>query len=174
MEEMIMGIEVRKNATFNVSADRLWSILADDFDKVGDWARTVDSSSAKLGAVVPEGANVGGRVCEAPGFGAIDEILTSYNAEERSYAFTATASKIPSFVRNITNHTAVKALGPEQSELELKITADADGIRGAIVTPMMNRKFSGAIDATIEDLRVFAESGNISDEKTKALAKAGR
>ena len=169
-----MGIEITKKATVNASAERLWSILADDFDKIGTWARGVDSSAPNTAADIPEGATVGGRVCQAPGFGAIDESFTSFDAAQRSYAFEATASKIPSFVRNITNHTTVKALGPEQSEVEFKITADTGGIRGAIVKPMVARKFSVGIDGLIEDLTVFAESGKISSQKTAALAKAGR
>jgi hypothetical protein len=169
-----MGIEVTKNAIVNVSADRLWSILADDFDKIGEWARGVDSSGPNTDAAVPDGASVGGRVCQAPGFGAINETFTSFDPEQRSFAFEATASKIPSFVRNLTNHTSVKSLGPDQSEVQLRLTADTLGVRGALVKPVMNRKFSQAIDVVIEDLKIFAESGQISGEKTKALAKAGR
>ena len=169
-----MGMEVSKNVTVNVSADRLWSILGDDFDKIGEWARGVDSSAPNTDAAIPEGASVGGRVCQAPGFGAINETFTSFDPVERSYAFKATASKIPSFVRNITNHTLVKPLGPEQSEVQLRITADTHGIRGALVKPMMTRKFSRALDEGLEDLKIFAESGKISSEKTKALAKATR
>ena len=169
-----MGIEVTRNAVVNVSADRLWSILADDFDKIGEWARGVDSSGPNTDAAVPEGASVGGRVCEAPGFGSINESFTSFDPAERSYAFEATASKIPSFVRNLTNHTSVKSLGEEQSEVRLRITADTPGVRGALVKPLMSRKFGQAIDATLEDLKIFAESGKISSEKSKALAKAGR
>ena len=169
-----MGIEISKNAIINVSADRLWSILADDFDKIGEWARGVDSSGPNTDAAVPEGASVGGRVCQVPGFGAINETFTSFDPVERSYAFKATASKIPSFVRNLTNHTLVKSLGPEQSEVQLRITADTSGVRGALVKPMMTRKFSRAIDGVLEDLKIFAESGKISSEKSKALAKAGR
>ena len=120
----IMGIEISKSATINVSADKLWSILADDFDKIGTWARGVDSSAPNPKAEAPQGATVGGHVCQAPGFGAIDESFTSFDAEQRSYSFHATASKIPSFVRNLTNYTAVKELGPEKSEVQLKITAD--------------------------------------------------
>ncbi len=168
-----MGIEITKTATINVSADRLWSILADDFDKIGEWARGVDSSAPNPNAEIPEGASVGGRVCQAPGFGAIDESFTSFDAEQRSYAFEATASKIPSFVRNITNHTTVKELGPERSEVHLRITADTDGIRGALVKPMIARKFSRGIDQLVEDLTIFAESGKISSQKAKAMAKAG-
>lgn len=169
-----MGIEITKNAIVNVSADRLWSILADDFDKIGEWARGVDSSAPNTDAAVPEGASVGGRVCQAPGFGAINETFTSFDPVERSYAFEATASKIPSFVRNITNHTWVKPLGPEQSEVQLRITADTLGVRGALVKPMMTRKFSRGLDGSLEDLKIFAESGKISSEKSKALAKARR
>jgi hypothetical protein len=169
-----MGIEVTKNAIVNVGADRLWSILADDFDKIGEWARGVDSSGPNTDAAVPDGASVGGRVCQVPGFGAINETFTSFDPVERSYAFEATASKIPSFVRNLTNHTSVKSLGPDQSEVQLRLTADTVGVRGALVKPVMTRKFSRAIDVVIEDLKIFAESGKISSEKSKALAKAGR
>ena len=73
-----MGIEISKKATISVSADKVWSILADDFDKIGEWARAVDSSGPNVNAEAPEGANVGGRVCQAPGFGAIDETFTSF------------------------------------------------------------------------------------------------
>ena len=169
-----MGIEVKKTATINVSADRLWSILADDFDKIGTWARGVDSSGPHVEAAIPEGASVGGRVCQVPGFGAIDETFTSFDPTERSYAFAANASKIPNFVRNLTNHTKVTPLGPEQSRVDLKITADTEGIRGALIKPVMSRKFNTAIDDVLVDLRIYAETGEISSEKSKALAKAGR
>ncbi len=169
-----MGIEIGKTATVNVSAERLWSILGDDFDKVSEWASSVDASAVNPDAAVPEGAVIGGRVCQAPGFGAINETLTHYDPVERSYSFEATASKIPSFVRNITNHTTVTPLGPDRAKLEVRITADTDGIRGALVKPVMTRKFSSTIDQLIEDLTIFAQSGKPSAQKSKALAKAGR
>ena len=169
-----MGMEINKNAIVNVSADRLWSILADDFDKIGGWASGVDSSGPHVEAAIPEGASVGGRVCQVPGFGAIDETFTSFDATELSYAFAANASKLPSFVRNVTNHTKVTPLGPEQSRVDLKITADTEGIRGALIKPVMNRKFSTGVEEVLVDLKEFAETGQISSEKSKALAKAGR
>ena len=169
-----MGLDISKKATINVSADRLWSILADDFDKIGEWARGVDSSAPNTSAEVPDGAAVGGRVCQAPGFGAINETFTQFDPQQRTYAFKATASKIPNFVTNLTNHTAVKAIGPDRAEVQLRITADTHGLRGAMVKPIMTRKFNGAIDGLVEDLTIFAESGQVSSQKTKALAKAGR
>jgi len=169
-----MGIEISKKAVINVSADRLWSILADDFDKIGEWARGVDSSGPNTDAAVPEGANVGGRVCQAPGFGAIKETFTSFDPVERSFSFEATASKLPTFVRNVTNRTLVTSLGPEQSEVQLRTTADTPGVRGALVKPIIARKLSGGLDTFLEDLKIFAETGKISSEKSKALAKAGR
>jgi hypothetical protein len=168
-----MGMEVTKNAIVNVSADRLWSILGDDFDKVGEWASGVDSSGPKTDAAVPDGASVGGRVCQVPGLGAVDEAFTSFDPAERAYAFAATASKIPSFVHNLTNHTVVNSLGSEQSEVQIKITADTEGVKGTLVKPVMTRQFNQAIDGFLEDLKIFAESGKISSTKSKALANAG-
>ncbi|MFW2383037.1 MAG: SRPBCC family protein [Acidimicrobiales bacterium] len=169
-----MGISVSKHTTINVGAGRLWTILADDFDKVGQWARAVDASAPNTAVRAPEGAEVGGRVCQTPGFGAINETFTSFDADRRSYAFRASADKIPSFVRNITNHTSVKPLGPDKSEITVEVTADTEGIRGAMVKPMMTHKFGATIDDLFEDLREFAESGQVSEGKTKALAKASR
>lgn len=168
-----MGIEIHKTATMNVSADRLWTILAEEFDSVGEWARAVDSSAPRLDVDTPEGASVGGRVCQVPGFGAVNETFTSYDAEARTFSFAATASKIPSFVRNIINHTEVTSIGPDKSQVRLGITADTDGVRGAFVKPMMTRKFNKVIDGSLEDLATYAETGEISSAKSKALAKAG-
>ena len=169
-----MGLDISKKATINVSADRLWSILADDFDKIGEWARGVDSSAPSTSAKVLDGAAVGGRVCQAPGFGVINETFTQFDPQERTYAFKATASKVPNFVKNITNHTAVKAIDPDRAEVQFRITADTHGLRGAIAKPILTRKLGRAIKDTFEDMTVFAESGQISSQKTKALAKAGR
>lgn len=169
-----MGIEISKKATIGVGADRLWSILADEFDRVGDWARAVDSSAPHPAAPAPEGASVGGRICQAPGFGAIDETFVSFDPERRSYAFRAAASKIPSFVRDITNHTSVRAVGPDRSEVTVKVTADTDGLRGTMIKPIMERKFSSTIDELLEDLRIYAETGQVSGAKSKALVKAGQ
>jgi hypothetical protein len=167
-------MKISKKAIINVSADQLWSILADDFDKIGEWASGVDSSGPKTDAAIPEGANVGGRVCQVPGFGAVDEAFTSFNPVERSFSFGATASEIPSFVRNLTNNTVVKSLGPEQSEVQIRTTADTEGVEGAQAEPELTRQFSQGIDGAVADLKIFAESGKISSKKSKALANAGR
>ena len=169
-----MGIEINKNTIVNVSADRLWSILADDFDKVGGWSSGVDSSAPNTDAAVPEGASVGGRVCQVPGFGAVNEAFTSFYPAERSFSFEATASGIPSFVHNLTNHTLVKSLGPEQSKVQIRFTADTEGVQGRLAKPVVTRQFSRGIDGFLEDLKIFAESGKISSKKSKALDKATR
>lgn len=169
-----MTIEIQKTATINADADRLWTILGDEFTEVSRWASAVDSSVADTNAEVLAEAEVGGRVCEVPGFGTINETLTSFEPTERSYAFTATASKIPSFVSNIVNHTKITPIDDQRSELTIRITAEASGLRGAVVRPMMARKFGATLDGLIDDVRVFAETGDVSADKTEALAKAGR
>ena len=169
-----MGIEISRTGTVGVGAERVWSILADEFDRVGEWARAVDSSEAHPEAVAPDGAGVGGRVCQAPGFGAIDETFTAFDPEQRTYAFRASASKIPGFVRDITNHTSVRPLGSDRSEVTVTVTADTLGLRGAMIKPIMERRFATTIEDLLDDLRVYAETGRVSGAKSQALAKAGR
>jgi hypothetical protein len=45
---------------------------------------------------------------------------------------------------------------------------------GALLGPMMKRKFNGTIDQVSEDLRVYAETGQVSDAKRDARAKHER
>jgi hypothetical protein len=168
-----MRIEINKKATINVSAEQLWKILADEFSTVGEWASGVTSSAAS-DAPAPDGAAVGGRVCQVPGFGEVDETFTNFDAAGHTFAFAATASKLPSFVTNFTNQTTVASLGPDKAQLEINLTADANGIRGALAKPVMTRNFSKAVDGVIEDLKVYATTGKVSGDKTRALAKVGR
>ena len=57
--------------------------------------------------------------------------------------------------------------GPKTS----KMAGEATGLMGALVRPMMKREFSGLLDQGYEDLKVYAETGQVSDAKRKAQAK---
>ena len=64
--------------------------------------------------------------------------------------------------------------GPKTSKVTTKIAGQATGMMGALVSPMMKRKFNGTIDQVYEDLKVYAETGQVSDAKRDAQAKHDR
>jgi ribosome-associated toxin RatA of RatAB toxin-antitoxin module len=165
-------IKVEKTDTINASADKLWHILSDEFTDVGKWASSVDYSEANAAATdVPAGAEVGGRTCEVPGFGFTDERFTRYDEANKTFSFSVEAEKIPGFFKNMESTWKVVPLGPETSRVTTRVAGEATGVMGAMVKPMMTRKFNGTINQVYEDLKVYAETDTISPAKAKAQAK---
>lgn len=117
---------------------------------------------------------VGGRLNHAPGFGTVDETLTSFEPTERSSAVTASGSGTPGVVGNIVGHSEIAPIDDHRSEPDTRITADVSGLRGAAVEPMTARNFGARLDGLLDDVRVVAETGDASAGTTEALARAGR
>lgn len=165
-------IDITKTITVNAPADRLWEILSDDFLSVSTWASTVDSSEANPAAAPAlPGAVTGGRLCEVPGFGQTDERITCHDAATRTIAYSVAAKKIPGFVKGMENTWTVDAASDDQSTVSVRMAADATGVMGALMGPMMKKKFASAATRTLSDLGTFAETGRASQAKTKADAK---
>ena len=62
-------MKIQKSTIINASVDDVWAVVAHDFEKVGLWSSAVVSSGVNPDAAAPEGATVGGRVCDVPGIG---------------------------------------------------------------------------------------------------------
>lgn len=168
------AIKISKTETVNADADHIWRILSEEFDSVDNWASSVNHSEMNDGATnTPEGAPPG-RVCTVPGFGVTDERMTRYDDAERSFAFSVEAEKIPGFFTNMESAWSVEPIAPGRSRVTTKVSGNANGLMGALVSPMMKRKFQKTIDTVYEDLKVYAETGRPSAAKTKADEKYRR
>ena len=165
------AIAITKTDIVHADPDHVWRILSEEFDDVDNWASSVNHSEANDQATnTPEGAPAG-RLCTVPGFGITDERMTRFNDAERSFAFSVEAEKIPSFFRNMESAWSVEPIGPGRSRVTTKVSGNATGVMGALVSPMMKRKFKNTIDTVYEDLKVYAETGSPSDAKHKADEK---
>ena len=65
-----MHIRLKGHVTINASAKEVWHILAHDFGSIGQWASANPTSKVVADLPIPEGAEVGGRICSTavPGF----------------------------------------------------------------------------------------------------------
>jgi hypothetical protein len=163
------NIAITKTDTINTSAERVWEILSGEFTDISSWARNVAHSKARESADTL--AVGGGRVCEVPGFGLTDERFTRYDESNKTFSFSVEAEKIPGFFKNMESTWKVVPTGPNKSVVSTKIAGNATGVMGALVGPMMKRKFNGTLDQIYEDLRVYAETGEVSEAKLDARAK---
>lgn len=156
-------ISVEKTESFEASADRLWQILAEEFTDIASWASSIDQSRANADATNRiDGAPTGGRVCEIPGFGETDERFVRFDVENKSFAYSVDAAKNPSFVKDLQSAWSVEEIGPYQSRVTFAISANATGILGAVMGPMMKKKLAGSAETIMGDLKVYAETGHPS------------
>ena len=167
-----MTLEVTKQFNVDADPDELFAKLTTEFTEVGKWVSGITHSAAnpKYGEVADGIA--GGRVCQVDGFGAIDEQLVEYEPGTRTFAYTAEAEKIPGFVSDLKNQWRITPGPGHTSNVSMRLTANVSGPLGAIMKPMMRRKFDKTLDAVGDDLEAYAERGTISERKAKELAAA--
>ena len=167
-------LEVANTYTINASADRLWEVLVDEFTDVAKWASGLDGSGPNPSlAPVPEGADPTGRQCVVPGLGLTDERITVFDPAQRTFGYAVQAEKIPSFVHNMENVWRLVPKGPQRTEVQQVLQADVVGA-GNLMRPMMKLQFGKLLRTVKADLEAYAVTGQVSPQKARELAKAGR
>jgi len=162
-------MEFKKNLNINATADRVWEVVAHDFDGVGMWSSGVASSGPNIDARVPDGATVGGRICATPGFGDLKETFTEYSEENKQFRFVV--SGMPSFITLAQNTVQVQATGLESASVSLHIQMETNTL-GRVMGPMFAIKLKTTLNTFLDELKVYIENDEVSSKKRKQLAKA--
>ncbi|NKB54655.1 MAG: hypothetical protein GKR97_21060 [Rhizobiaceae bacterium] len=153
---------INRDATIEISAsaEKLWNILADDFTEVSKWVDSVISSGPNPAA--PNGLNGsrhGGRVCEVQGIGKTEEILTAYDAENRSLSYSVEAANFPGFLEKIENTWRVQQIDENNSNVtvSLEISVSGDGEPGSPEVGFAEQ-IASTVDTAGQQLKSFAEA----------------
>ena len=164
-------VKMSKSLEVNVSADELWKIIGPGFSEAGKWSFAVDHSVGH-GEAQFEGASCETRSCDlsAKGFSKVKERITEYSAENRTLAFDIYEG-MPGFVTMANNRTVISPLGENKSIAELTITMHMKPLIGAIMGRMLKKNLGNLIDGALDDLKVFAETGEPSERKKARMLK---
>jgi carbon monoxide dehydrogenase subunit G len=154
----------------NAPAERVWKVVAHDFAQVGEWASGVAHSKANKNVPTPEGATVGGRVCNVPGFGTVTETFTSYDEVGKTYTFEATG--LPFFVTKAFNSWRVRAVDANTTEVSFQAEMHLMPILGSLMAIPMKRQLTRLLDNATEELKYYMETGSIHPRKQKLSANA--
>lgn len=167
-KEMILN---GQSEVINISAEKLWEIVGPGFADAGIWSTAVDQSEG-AGTGGFEGAEFGERVCElnTSGFDHVSEKLTQYNVAKMELAYKVQTG-MPSFVTFAENHWTIIKVGENQSVVKLKLTMHMTKIMGGLMGGMMKMKLKNLFQLVFNDLKVYAETGHVSKEKAKRMAK---
>src|SRR5258708_13169661 len=116
-----MHLQLKGHMTINASAQKVWGVLAHDFDTIGQWASAMPASQAIADLPAPAGAEVGGRVCSTAVAGAarVQETFTYYDEPSMRFAYQSIEGR-PWFLKHAENHWMVRSLGPHTSLVETR------------------------------------------------------
>ena len=155
---------IQKTIQVNAPASKLWETLWENYGQVCDWASTVNSSDYR--EVV--GSKEGGRTCVST-WGEIQEIVDYVN--ERNMTYSYHADGLPSMMKSAKNKWKVKATGVHMSEVSIDLHIEFATIPRILMGWMMIPKMKKDIDQTLEDLKVYVETGEQSTAKVKSDLK---
>ena len=160
-------MNIDRNVHVAAPVDRIWSILADDYASIGTWARAVSRSAPNPDASPPNGAPVGGRVCTAD-IGEGTETITVFDPLDHHLAYRARAKRMPFFVRGLEGEWRLSS-AEGGTRVQLGFVADLMFPFSLIAAAPMRKQFRVVIDRTLEDLALYAETGQVHpDKKTSA------
>jgi hypothetical protein len=167
-------VKMSKSLTVNVSADELWEIVGPGFAQAGRWSTAVDHSFGQ-GAGKFDGAKCDTRSCDlsAKGFSSVNERIVEYDTSKRILSFDVFEG-MPSFVTYTNNRTVITDIGNGKSKADLQITLHMKPFMGMLMGGMMSKNLSNLIDSALEDLKVYAETGEPSDRKKARMAKLAK
>jgi len=165
-------MELINKIVIDQSIDKIWEIIADDFTNISTWASAIaaseenDALNTKL-----EDAPSSGRVCSAPTFGQVQETFTHFDTTNKYYRYKATAEKLPSFIKNIANNFSLESLGPERTELTTRVELELKPFPGYLLFPFMRLQMNMMAAKLLEELKYYAETGEIHKRKLKSVKK---
>ena len=161
-------MEFTKTQVIEQDVDRVWQVLAHEFDRVSEWNSEVSASTAAPSVPAPIGAPHGGRVCQV-GVGEITERFTSYSESGRRYSFDVAG--LPSMVARMSNTTTVTPLDARRCEVTLTLSLAFAGA-GRLAGPFVGLQMRRIVARSLDDLKTYLETGDVSARKQKQLAKA--
>ncbi|MEM7333135.1 MAG: SRPBCC family protein [Chloroflexota bacterium] len=160
-----MKMQVKEQITINASAEKVWQILAHEFDKVAEWSSGLTGSEARTGAVELEGAPVNGRVCYSDGFGGdVEEQFTYYDEAGMRFGYEGVGD-LPWMFNQAENNWHVRAVDTNRSIAEFHAYMDAKWYAAILMIPFKPLIVQVWGKRTLEELKYFAENGKYSVTK---------
>jgi hypothetical protein len=154
----------------NATADAVWEVVAHRFDRIGDWATVIPSSTA-IAEPSGVGAPVAGRVCHtglrlAP---EVTETVVVYDDTARTLTYQATAG-LPAFLAMARNHWQVTALDGGRTEVRFTAQVEVRGLVGRLSWWVLLLRVRRSGRHLLADLKHYVEDGTPSPRKRRQQA----
>jgi hypothetical protein len=160
-------VKLSNETIVEVSADRVWEIIAHEFADIGEWAGAIAASRPTPQQPGSVDAPVAGRVCETGlrMFPRVEETIVSY--DETGKTLTYTGAGLPAFVGEARNRWQVTPVDAQRARVRIDAILELRGVTGRLLTLPLRLWLAREGTKTLDDLKHYAEHGLPSARKQR-------
>jgi len=154
------------NVVIDASLETVWHILAERFENIDEWSSGVPRShvanvDGNAGAPVP------GRVCESSwrGFEDVTETIVEYGQDPHFFKYVASGT--PAWMGSASNTWHAEPIDETKTLVYFEPAIEPAGRIGKLMVPIFIRLARKMATDTLNDLKVFVETGEPSERKQK-------
>jgi hypothetical protein len=166
-------VALTQSIVVHAPADAVWQIVAERFDRIGEWATAIPASTACQIAEPLAGAPVPARVCRT-GVAMVPEVtetVVAFDAAGRTLTYEATAG-MPPFVTLARNRWQVTSEGEQRSQVTFAADLRVRGPVGWLAGWWLLARVGRTGRFLLDDLKHYAEHGVASPRKRRTLGRA--
>jgi len=158
-----------RHIVIDASADTVWEVIAERFDRIGDWATAISSSAATTAdpSLIQVAAPIRARVCDT-GIRALPQVtetIVAFDPAARTLTYQATAG-MPAFVTVARNTWTVTELAGNRCRVDIAAEFTTRGILGGIARTVILARVSRDGRHLLDDLKHYVETGTPSRRKS--------
>ncbi len=170
INQTIMGqskkklMEVQQSIYIDIPQEELWKITADDFIQVDKWISGVN---------LAEGAGQGigaARTCTPSyrGFSKTTEKIIDFQPiSSFTYEIIEGMPKMIAFATNTWKHEPQN----EGTLMTMQVKMQVKGFMGTLMKGFMKKRMKSVLQDALEELKLYAETGELHKRKTAAMRK---
>ena len=169
---MAQKVSISESIVIDLPQKELWKVTALQFDKIGIWSAGVKNSEG-------HGTGFNGSVCterqcepSQKGFKKTTERIIDYQPENFEFTYQI-AEGLPSMVKHATNNWVHVSEG-NGTRLTMNVKMKLGGFMGRIMKGFMKKRMKKLLRENLEELKVYAETGNLHERKKKLNAKLAK
>ncbi|MBX2870835.1 MAG: SRPBCC family protein [Saprospiraceae bacterium] len=157
-------VEIQQSIYIDIPQEELWKITAEDFTKVDKWISGVNLAEGT-------GQGVGAARTCTPSYKGFSQTTEKIIDFQPSSSFTyQIVEGMPKMIRYATNTWKHEAKN-EGTQMTMQVKMEVKGLMGALMKGFMKRRMRNILKEALEELKLYAETGDLHERKISAMRK---